>query len=193
MDVEQRVRDLFKESVRAKEAFREDEGCVRAVSSAAEAIAGCLKRGGQILVFGNGGSAADSQHLAAELVVRFESDRKALPCISLNVNNSVLTAAGNDYSFEEIFSRQIEALGRPGDIAFAISTSGNSPNVTKGARAAREKGLKVISLTGKSGGALAALSDIAVIAPSEVTARIQEVHITAIHAICKLVEEAFTK
>lgn len=118
------------------------------IVKAAGVISDCLKKGGKVMVFGNGGSAADSQHMAAELMVRFEKDRKALPCIALNANTSNITAAANDYAFEKIFSRQIDALARPNDVVVAISTSGNSPNILDAVRTAQEKGITVIGLTG---------------------------------------------
>ena len=144
-----------------------------------------------MLIFGNGGSAADSQHMAAELVGRFEAERKALPCIALTTDSSILTAISNDYNFEDIFARQIEALGNAGDTVVAISTSGSSKNVIKGVKAAKAKGAKVITLTGKDGGELLNMADIAINVDAENTARVQEVHITIIHAICRLVENSF--
>jgi len=189
MDTGKTIKDLLEDSLRAKESFLSDTEAVKKVAAAAEAIAGCYKNGGKVLVFGNGGSAADSQHLAAELVVRFEKERRALPAMALTTDTSVLTAAANDYDFREVFSRQVEAFAEGADIAVAISTSGNSPNVLEGVRAARRKGVPVIALTGKDGGSLAREADIAIVARVGNTARIQEIHVTVIHIICKIVED----
>jgi D-sedoheptulose 7-phosphate isomerase len=151
--------------------------------------AGSLRAGGKILLFGNGGSAADAQHLAAEFVNRFDRDRPALAAIALATDGSVLTSIGNDASFEAVFARQIEALGRPGDVAIGITTSGNSPNVLAGLLTARRLGLKTASLLGRDGGAAASAAELRLIVPGETTARIQEVHILAGHLLCRLVEE----
>ncbi len=145
---------------------------------------------GKVLLFGNGGSAADSQHIAAELMGRFARERRALPAIALTVNTSNLTAISNDYSYEEVFARQIEALGRPGDVAVGISTSGNSPNVVKALERAKAAGLVTQALTGQRGGKCAEVADLALRAPSNDTPRIQELHITVGHIVCDLVEEA---
>ncbi len=190
MDKIEQIKKIFEESIRVKNDFLNDAEGVAVVAEAAEAISGCLKKEGKVLVFGNGGSAADSQHMAAELMVRFEKERKALPCIALNTNTSNITAAANDYAFEGIFSRQIEALARPNDIIVAISTSGNSPNVLEAVRTSKEMGIPVIALTGRNGGKLASLADISLIVKDGNTARVQETHILIIHALCKLVEEA---
>jgi D-sedoheptulose 7-phosphate isomerase len=151
--------------------------------------AGSLRAGGKILLFGNGGSAADAQHLAAEFVNRFDRDRPALAAIALATDGSVLTSIGNDASFEAVFARQIEALGRPGEVAIGITTSGNSPNVLAGLLTARRLGLKTASLLGRDGGAAASAADLRLIVPGEATARIQEVHILAGHLLCRFVEE----
>jgi D-sedoheptulose 7-phosphate isomerase len=193
MDTKKTVRDIFKESLRIKEQFVSDEASIDAVAEAASALVECYRRGGKVIVFGNGGSAADSQHLAAELVVRFEKERKSLPCVALTTNTSILTATSNDYDFSRIFSRQIEALADPSDVVVAISTSGNSENVLEGARAARAKKVPVIALTGRDGGKLVKESDIAIVARAENTARIQEIHVTVIHILCKIVEDALTR
>jgi D-sedoheptulose 7-phosphate isomerase len=147
-----------------------------------------LRQGGKLLVFGNGGSAADAQHIAAELVIRYGSRRKAIAAIALTTDTSVLTACGNDLGFDALFERQVEALGRPGDIAVGISTSGESENVLRGLNQARHKGLKTIGLTGGSGGNMAAACDVMIRVPSTVTARIQEMHITIGHVLCKALE-----
>jgi phosphoheptose isomerase len=156
---------------------------------AAKAMADALKAGGKLLVFGNGGSAADAQHLAAELVGRFQKERAALPAIALTVDTSVLTSVANDYSFRQVFARQIEALGRPGDVALGISTSGDSPNVKAALQAAKAQGLKTIALTGRDGGSVGRSADIHVNVPDQSTARVQEVHRTLLHVICEVIEE----
>ncbi len=191
MNAKDIARKIFEDSIAAKQKFLDDESGIAAVIKTADAIIGSLKKGGKVIVFGNGGSAADSQHLAAELVVRFEKERKALPAVALTTDTSILTATANDYDFSKVFSRQIEALAGPSDVAIAISTSGNSPNVIEGAKAARAKNVPVIALTGRDGGALVAGSDIQMIVRSDNTARVQEVHEAIIHVICKLVEDAF--
>ena len=149
-----------------------------------------VRAGGKILFFGNGGSAADAQHLATELVVRFERDRAALAAIALTTDSSALTAIGNDLGFEALFARQVEALGRAGDLAIGLSTSGRSPNVIAGLRAARAGGLAAAALTGGDGGDLVGLADPLLIVPSRETARIQEMHITIGHALCAALEAA---
>jgi D-sedoheptulose 7-phosphate isomerase len=148
----------------------------------------CLKQGGKLLFFGNGGSAADAQHLAAELCVRYERERAALPALALTTDSSTLTAAGNDLGFERIFARQIEALGRAGDVAIGISTSGRSANVACALRQARSLGLVTAALTGRDGGELPGLADVCLIVPSGVTARIQEMHILLGHLLCSALE-----
>jgi D-sedoheptulose 7-phosphate isomerase len=157
---------------------------------AAAAIRAGHAAGGKVLLFGNGGSAADAQHMAAELVSRFARERRALAALSLAADTSVLTAVGNDFTFDRVFVRQIEALGRRGDVAFAISTSGGSPNVVKALEAARALGLRTVALTGRSGGAAGAAAEIHINVPDESTARVQEVHRTVIHVICELVERS---
>jgi D-sedoheptulose 7-phosphate isomerase len=160
------------------------------VVRAAQAIRTALAAGGKVLVFGNGGSAADAQHLAAELVGRFERTRPALAAVALTTDTSVLTSVANDDGFARVFARQIEGLGRAGDVAFAISTSGDSANVVEGIRAAADRGLQTIALTGRGGGAAGAAVDIHINVPDDSAARVQEVHITLIHAICRIVESA---
>jgi D-sedoheptulose 7-phosphate isomerase len=164
---------------------------VGAAEQAAEAICRTLQAGGKLVIFGNGGSAADAQHFAAELVGRFEKDRPALPAIALTTDTSALTAIANDFSVDQIFARQVQALVRPGDVVVGISTSGNSPNVLAGIEAARQKKAMTIGLTGQAGGKLKPLVDICICAPSSRTAHIQECHIALIHAICALVDAAF--
>lgn len=151
----------------------------------------CLKHNGKILFFGNGGSASDAQHLATELTVRYVKNRPAMAAISLSTDTSALTAIGNDFGFDDIFSRQIEALCNKGDVVIGISTSGTSPNVIKALKAANEIGAKTIGLGGRDGGDLPALCDISLIVPHPETARIQEMHITLGHALCQALENDF--
>ena len=169
---------------------RESSGVI---FEAALLITRCLRNGGKVLFFGNGGSAADAQHLAAELVGRFVRERAGLPAIALTTDSSILTAVGNDYGFEQVFARQIQALGRAGDVAVALSTSGNSANVLEGVKEARKRKLKTIGLTGKDGCALAQRADVAVTIPSTSTARIQECHIAIGHLFCELVDADFSE
>jgi D-sedoheptulose 7-phosphate isomerase len=155
---------------------------------AAQAMADGLKAGHKLLAFGNGGSAADAQHLAAELVGRFQKERAALPAIALTADTSIVTSIANDYSYKQVFVRQIEALGQPGDLAFGISTSGESPNVVLGLQAARARGLKTIALTGRDGGSVGAAAEIHVNVPDQNAARVQEVHRTLLHVLCEIIE-----
>ena len=147
-----------------------------------------VRHGGKLLFFGNGGSAADAQHIVAELVVRYKAERRAIAAIALTTDTSTLTACGNDFGFEAVFERQIEALGRPGDVAIGISTSGQSPNVLRGLRRAKEGGLKTVGLVGGTGGEMGAICDSLITVPSTVTARIQEMHITIGHMLCVALE-----
>lgn len=158
------------------------------VASAGLRVRTALEKGRKILICGNGGSAADSQHMAAEFVGRFVKERQSLPALALTVDTSLLTAVGNDYGFDCVFSRQVEGLGQEGDVLIAISTSGNSANVVKAVKTAKEKGIYVIALTGENGGILAKESDLCLAVPSQVTARIQEMHIMIIHMICEIAE-----
>jgi D-sedoheptulose 7-phosphate isomerase len=162
---------------------------VEIIAEATSLIITALRKGNKLLLCGNGGSAADAQHIAGELVGRFFKERQALPAIALNTNVSIVTALGNDYGFEKTFSRQVEALGTAGDVLLAISTSGNSPNVLDAILKGREKDIKAIGLTGASGGRMRELCDICICVPSEITPRIQEMHILTGHIICQLVEE----
>ncbi|NOZ93121.1 MAG: SIS domain-containing protein [Acidobacteria bacterium] len=168
-------------------------GFVESVERVAEMMVGVLRQGGKVLVFGNGGSAADAQHLAAELVGRYRRARRGLPAIALTTDSSALTSIGNDFGFDRVFARQLEALGAAGDMALAISTSGGSANVLAAVEAARRLGLAVVGLTGGGGGRLARGVDIAMVVPSDVTARIQECHIAVIHALCEAVDAAFAE
>jgi D-sedoheptulose 7-phosphate isomerase len=161
-----------------------------AIVQAAHVIVAALRRGNKVLLCGNGGSAADAQHIAAEIVGRFKAERDGLPAIALTTDTSILTAVGNDYGFENVFARQMRALAREGDVLVAISTSGNSENVIRAVEMARESGVTSIGLLGRDGGRLAALVDIALVVPSQDTARIQEAHITIGHIICELLDEA---
>ncbi len=170
---------------------RARKGNLQPVADAAAAIVESLKRGGKLLLFGNGGSASDAQHMSAELVSRFQIDRAALPAIALTTDASVITSIANDLAYERVFARQIEALGQKGDVALGISTSGLSPNVIEGLETARARGLRTIALTGRDGGHVGKAADIHINVRSESTARVQEVHRTLIHAICELVERAF--
>jgi len=156
---------------------------------AAELIAEVFRKGGKLLIVGNGGSAADAQHLAAEFVNRFEMERAPLPAIALTTDTSILTSVGNDYSFHEVFSKQVRALGRAGDMLLAISTSGNSENVLKALEQARKMDIATIALTGRDGGRLKGMADITLVVEAESTPRIQEVHITACHMLCELTEK----
>jgi phosphoheptose isomerase len=160
--------------------------------AAADAIVASLQRGGKVLVFGNGGSAADAAHAAAELVGRFRRERRGFAAIALTADASVLTSIANDYGFDRVFARQIEALGQPGDIAFAITTSGESANAVRALEAARARQLTTIALTGRDGGPAGRLADVHVNVPSESTPRIQEVHRTLLHVICDLVETSLS-
>lgn len=159
-----------------------------AIVDAAAAIAGALKQGRTVLAFGNGGSAADAQHFVAELVGRYEQERKAWPAMALSTDSSVVTAVANDYGFDRVFARQVEAHGKPGDVALGISTSGNSPNVLRALEAARDRGMVTIALTG-SGGVAGRIAKFHVGVAETQTSRVQEVHITVLHILCELVEK----
>ena len=158
------------------------------VMRAASSIVEALEAGGKVLAFGNGGSAGDAQHLVAELVGRFQKERAGFAALALTADTSLLTSVANDYGFERVFARQIDALGAAGDVAFGISTSGVSPNVVAALEAARARGLRTIALTGRDGGKAGRVADVHINVPDDCTARVQEVHITLIHAICEIVE-----
>ena len=179
----------LRETADTLRAMSEDAALHAAMAQAASACIVALRNGNKILFAGNGGSAADAQHLAGELVSRFNYDRPGLAAFSLSTDTSVLTAIGNDYGYEHLFARQIEAIGHAGDILFAISTSGRSPNILNAVRVAREKGLVAVGLTGRGGGELPALCDHCLRTPSDSTPRIQEGHITIGHTICYLIEQ----
>lgn len=180
--------DLFRQ-VSQNMARVADSAYVRDVGRATDLLVEAFTAGGKLLVFGNGGSSADAQHLTAELVGRFARERNPLPAIALTTNQAILTAWSNDHAFEDVFARQIEALGVPGDVAWGISTSGTSPNVVSALRRARERGLRTIGLTGESGGDMRESCDVLMAVPLSSTARIQEVHLVTYHAVCAALEE----
>ena len=184
------VKSIFDNSIKTKQEAKEQLSTP--ITTAIETIATALKKGNKVLSCGNGGSAADAQHFAAELVCRFEKERPALAAIALTVDTSALTAISNDYHFDEIFSRQIEALAKPDDILLAISTSGFSPNVVRAIEQAHEKKMTVVALTGRDGGKVAKIltaNDIEIRVLSESTARIQEIHLLTIHCLCDQIDE----
>ncbi|MGB6483349.1 MAG: SIS domain-containing protein [Candidatus Acidiferrales bacterium] len=187
-DFTSRIREQLRESAKVKESFPDE--LLEKIARCAEVSASAIKGGHKIVFFGNGGSAADAQHLAAELVVRLERERPGLPAISLATNTSVLTAAGNDLGFERIFSRQIESLVSADDVLVALSTSGNSANVLNGVDAGRARRAFVVGLTGETGGKLAGKVDLLLNVPSRNAQRIQEAHITIGHIVCALVEQS---
>jgi phosphoheptose isomerase len=182
------VREIFDEAIALHQRVRAMDPAP--IAAAARAILAAFAGGGKLLIFGNGGSAADAQHFATELVVRFERHREAFPALALSTDTSVLTAAANDFGYDRVFARQIEALGRAGDVALGISTSGTSGNVLRGIEGARAAGLETVALTGRDGGPLGAAAGIHINVPDASTARVQEAHMTVIHAICALVEKA---
>jgi D-sedoheptulose 7-phosphate isomerase len=186
MDLLSRFQQAVAESVTLKERFAAEAG--ELVVAAARRLAEVLENGGKLLLFGNGGSAADAQHLAAEFVNRFQVERPPLAALALTTDTSILTAVANDYDFHQVFAKQVRALGRPGDLAIGLSTSGNSPNVVAGLKAARGLGLATLALSGREGGPVAAAADLALVVPSRHTPRIQEVHITIGHVLCDLVD-----
>ena len=181
------IRQVIKESIQVKVDILEDN--VALIAQIASQLAHIFSNSGKVVLFGNGGSAADAQHVAAEFVSRFRMDRDALPAIALTTDTSIITSIGNDSSFDQIFARQVRALVSKGDLVAGISTSGNSPDVLMGIIAAKEKGAFTIGFTGRSGGRLAELVDTAFCVPSVSTARIQEAHITVWHEICEIVEQ----
>lgn len=187
MGAEEEIRKYLTETADLVRKTAEEPRSLRAM---ADAIVASLSAGGKVLLCGNGGSAADAQHFAAELVNRFHRDGKALPALALTTDTSVLTSIGNDSSFERIFARQVEALGRKGDVLLAFSTSGSSPNVLAAAEMARSLGMRVVAFTGARGDKLASLSDFALRVPSTETSHIQEVHLAAYHLVAQLVEDA---
>ncbi len=185
--MEAKITSALKRHIEAAAALAADPAPLRDIAAA---LAGTVKAGGKILLCGNGGSAADSQHIAGELVGRFKKERRAIAAISLTTDTSVMTCLGNDYGFDRVFERQVEALGRKGDLLIAISTSGSSANVLKAAVKAKEIGMTVIGFFGKGGGAIVKYCDLAFLAPETDTPRVQEMHILAAHIICELVEDS---
>lgn len=183
-----RIRKIIMESVETKQALLTDELLLATLCDVVDRAVGCYQKDGKLLFCGNGGSAADAQHIAAELSGRFYKDRAPLYAEALHVNTSYLTAVANDYSYQEVFARMVTAAGRKGDMLFAISTSGNSPNILKAAEAARAREMVVVGMTGASGGALREQCDYLLNVPSTVTPRIQECHILLGHILCELLE-----
>jgi D-sedoheptulose 7-phosphate isomerase len=186
--MDQRVRQHFEESIATKQAAI---GLAPAIAAAAATMTRCLLEDGKVLSCGNGGSAADAQHFSSELLNRFELERPGLPAVALTTDSSTLTSIANDYAFVDIFSRQVRALGQPMDVLLAISTSGNSENIVRAIHAAHERGLRVVALTGRDGGAIAGVladGDIEIRVPAERTCRIQEVHLLIIHCLCDLID-----
>jgi len=183
------VASRIRDSVAVKEAVLRDLALMDLVAEAGEELRRCLHGGKRLYVFGNGGSAADAQHIAAEFSGRYLRERPGLPCIALTTNTSSLTAIANDYSYDEVFSRQLESLAAPGDVVMGVSTSGNSRNVIRAMEYARSKGIHTVALTGQSGGRLKQVSDLCICVPSNETPRIQEVHILLAHILCEIVDE----
>ena len=183
-----RIRDILLESIHVKEELLRT--AIGQIVEITEMVVECLEKGGKVILFGNGGSASDSQHIAAELVGRFKRDRAGLAAIALTTNTSILTAVANDYGYDIVFAKQVEALAQKNDLVIGISTSGKAKNVAAAIKQAKKMGIKTIALTGGDGGDLAKLADLSLIVNSAVTARIQEAHITVGHIICQLAEEA---
>ena len=189
MDLITRISQQFTDSAQTK--LNATELLAAPIAEAAEAMTACLLSEGKILSCGNGGSAGDAQHFSSELLNRFERERPSLPAIALTTDSSTITSIANDYSYNEVFSKQIRALGQPGDVLLAISTSGNSANVIQAIQAAHDREMLVVALTGRDGGGMASLllpEDVEIRVPSKVTARIQEVHLLAIHCLCDLID-----
>jgi len=183
-----KIKDILLESIQIKEDLLRNN--ITKIIEIADLAVESLKKGGKIMLFGNGGSASDSQHIAAEFVGRFKKERPGLPAIALTANTSILTAIANDYGYESVFSRQIEALGRKEDLVIGISTSGKAKNVTSGLKQAKKIGIKTIALSGADGGEIAKIADVSLVIHSSTTARIQEAHIIVGHIICDLAEQA---
>lgn len=180
------IQKRFKESAEVKNRFLKEN--ISRLLEVVKLISHCFEAGNKLFFFGNGGSAADAQHLAAEFVNRYIMDRPPLPAIALTTDTSILTSVSNDFSFSEVFAKQLKALGKEGDVAVGISTSGTSPNIIKAFEVAKEMGMKTIALTGNDGGSLVKIADVSLIVPSSSTPRIQEVHILIGHILCELVE-----
>jgi D-sedoheptulose 7-phosphate isomerase len=186
------IKRSIQQNLALKQALLQDKGLLDMVDAVAEEFVTALRAGRKILLFGNGGSAADAQHIAAEFMGRFQLERAPLPALALTVDSSTLTGIGNDYGYENVFARQVMALGSERDVAVGISTSGKSPSVLRGLDAARAKGLVSVGLTGKNGGLLSESAEYCVCIPSDVTTRIQETHILIGHIICEIVEAELT-
>lgn len=186
------IRRALSDGVTLRQQLLDSSAQTQAVARAAQLVIDCLRSGGKFLLCGNGGSAADCQHIAAELTGRFSKQpRRGLPAIALTTDSSALTAIANDFSYESVFSRQVEALGAPGDVLLAISTSGRSPNVLAAARQARTQSVRVIALCGPDAGPLHELADVSICVPGQTTDRIQELHITVGHIMCELIDRQF--
>lgn len=183
-----RIESLFLESIQTKKDFVRDS--LNDIVRCGVWMTETLRSGKKILIFGNGGSSSDAMHIAGELVSRFYKERKGLPAIALGTNMATLTSISNDYSYENVFSREIDAYGESGDLAIGISTSGNSRNVLRGLEKAKEKGIRTVAFTGGTGGQVRSLADLSLVVPAKLTPRIQECHITVGHILCELVEEA---
>jgi len=187
MELKERAAAILAESIATKTAI--DSKQIESIAEIARVIGRALEKGNSVYTMGNGGSATDAQHFAGELMGRFRSDRRGLRVVALTADSAVITSLGNDFGFQSVFAKQIEALARPGDVAIGISTSGNSANIVGALAIAREMGAFAVALTGKAGGRLKGLCDLVFYAPSQDTARIQECHSTVIHIICELVED----
>lgn len=185
------IADIIRESLSVKQAILSDSGLIQTIAMLGEEMSRALHAGRKVIFFGNGGSAADAQHMAAELVGRFVRERRALPALALTTNSSSLTAIGNDYSYEMVFTRQLEAFGTAGDVAIGISTSGKSPNVVHGIRKAKNIGIVTAGMTGLCGRELAEAADYCLRVPSESTPRIQEAHTLIGHILCQIIDESF--
>ncbi len=183
----ERIKDILLESIQVKEEILRNQ--IEQICEIAQMMIDCLKKDGKVIVFGNGGSASDSQHIAAELVGRFKRDRSALAGIALTTNTSILTSLANDYGYDVVFSRQVEALGKKNDVVLGISTSGKAKNVALGIKQAKKMGMKTVALCGGDGGDILKLADVSLVVPSKITARIQEAHITIAHIICEMIEQ----
>ncbi|HOU36230.1 MAG TPA: D-sedoheptulose 7-phosphate isomerase [Candidatus Omnitrophota bacterium] len=183
------IKDILLQSIQIKEDLLHTR--IDQIIDLSNMVIESLKKGGKVMLFGNGGSASDSQHIAAELVGRYQKDRQGLPAIALTTNTSILTAIANDYGYEAVFAKQVEALGEKNDIVIGISTSGKAKNVAAGIKQAKKMGIKTIVFTGGDGGEIAKMADVSLVVPSKVTARIQEAHIAVGHIICEVVEDYF--
>ena len=188
--MENKIKNIISESLTALKSLEEKTDDIQKI---AEQVLSCLQEKGKLLICGNGGSAAQAQHMAAEIVGRFKKERRALPAIALSTDTSIITSLSNDYSFERVFERQVEALGKKGDLLIMLSTSGNSPNLLKASRAAKEIGIKTAGILGKDGGLLKKEADLSLVIDSQDTAKIQEAHLIIIHAVCELAEEGLSQ